>query len=330
MRGADEPTTGVSLTAVTERIHSDGAILPGRKHLLLMKKTTLDGSSCWMDNTFKWASTERQRFVVLYVHKFTSDLVVVIHNCLIGSFSKWNRQQHSHRSILGMSVNAALTIFIFASWVIYVPIGCRHPFIRYWQPLQTKTTATCSLLHPENQRQWSVNSFRSCRFRNHGIAWICTRITVLLTALKDKNIIYQRWNTDTKLIDIANCTTCKSALLVAENTILIRYYKQTTNTRALYESIAGPAGQPAYNPPNSDGLGVYHLTIPEWMVQVYWQPWLLIWQPFGLNQDSDPKWWSETVDNTSQHISQMCRWTGSQSWCGADRRNVWVWVKQRM
>jgi len=29
-----------------------------------------------------------------------------------------------------------------------------------------------------------------------------------------------------------------------------------------------------------------------------------------------------------EQISQMCRCTGSQSWCGGDRRNDWVWVKQ--
>jgi len=28
-------------------------------------------------------------------------------------------------------------------------------------------------------------------------------------------------------------------------------------------------------------------------------------------------------------ISQICRCTGSQSWRGGDRRNDWVWVKQR-
>jgi hypothetical protein len=28
-------------------------------------------------------------------------------------------------------------------------------------------------------------------------------------------------------------------------------------------------------------------------------------------------------------ISQMCRGAGSQSWCGGDRRNDWVWVMQR-
>jgi len=27
-------------------------------------------------------------------------------------------------------------------------------------------------------------------------------------------------------------------------------------------------------------------------------------------------------------ISQMCRCTGSQSWCGRDRWNDWVWLKQ--
>jgi len=30
-----------------------------------------------------------------------------------------------------------------------------------------------------------------------------------------------------------------------------------------------------------------------------------------------------------EHISQMCRYTGSQSWHGGDRRNDWVWVKRR-
>jgi len=30
-----------------------------------------------------------------------------------------------------------------------------------------------------------------------------------------------------------------------------------------------------------------------------------------------------------EHMSQMCRCTGSQSWRGGDRRNQWVWIKQR-
>ena len=36
--GAELSATGVSLTALTERVHSDGAILPGRKCFLLMMK----------------------------------------------------------------------------------------------------------------------------------------------------------------------------------------------------------------------------------------------------------------------------------------------------
>jgi len=35
----------------------------------------------------------------------------------------------------------------------------------------------------------------------------------------------------------------------------------------------------------------------------------------------------EGVDG--EHISQMCRCTGSQSCCGGDQWNRWVWVKQR-
>jgi len=34
--GAESSATGMSLTALTERVHSDGAIPPGRKYFLLM------------------------------------------------------------------------------------------------------------------------------------------------------------------------------------------------------------------------------------------------------------------------------------------------------
>jgi len=58
-----------------------------------------------------------------------------------------------------MSVNGASTIISFASWVSYVLIGCRHPFMRYWQPLLAKTTATRSLQHPENERHQGIKDF---------------------------------------------------------------------------------------------------------------------------------------------------------------------------
>jgi hypothetical protein len=186
-----------------------------------------------------------------------------------------------------MSINGASTISCFASWVIYVPIGCSHPFIRYWQPLLAKPTATCSLRHPENERQWSVNSYKSCICFNLDIPQIIVRITLLLTALVGRNTISQRWNTDTKLIDIATCTTCKRAILVAENAILITDYYRTANTTALYESIDVPAGRPADNLSNSDGLGVYHITAPERTVRGNWRPRSSILQRFDLAPDHD-------------------------------------------
>jgi len=81
------------------------------------------------------------------------------------------------------------TIFSFA---LYVVIGCRHPFIIYWQPVLAKTTATCSLPHPDNERQWSVNSFSCCIFDIQGIMLIFAFITELLNALIGKNTIEQR------------------------------------------------------------------------------------------------------------------------------------------
>jgi len=37
----------------------------------------------------------------------------------------------------------------------------------------------------------------------------------------------------------------------------------------------------------------------------------------------------QVEDLECEHISEMCRCTGSQSWSGGDRRNDWVWVTQR-
>jgi allantoicase len=110
----------------------------------------------------------------------------------MGSHNWQKHQQHAPCGILKMSVNGASTIFSFASGVCYIPIGVSHPFTRYWQPLLAKTTVTGSLRHPENERQQRVNSYRTCIFRDEGIARNFACITVILTALLDKNTIYRR------------------------------------------------------------------------------------------------------------------------------------------
>ena len=80
----------------------------------------------------------------------------------------------------------------FESWVFYFLIGYSYPIIIYWQPLLAKTTATCSLPHPENERQQSVNSFSCCIFGNQGIVLITVFITELSTVVIDNNTMYQR------------------------------------------------------------------------------------------------------------------------------------------
>jgi hypothetical protein len=147
-----------------------------------------------------------------------------MHNGRIGSVYWQKGQQHSHHPILSISVNGVSTIFSCASWVSYVCTGCRHPFMRYWQPLLAKTTVTCSLPYPENERQLSVNSFKTCICCNQGITWIFACTTRLLTALLGKNTICWRLITDTKLLDIVTSSTNKSTFLVPENAIFLRYY----------------------------------------------------------------------------------------------------------
>jgi len=76
-------------------------------------------------------------------------------------------------------------------------------------------------------------------------------------------------NTDSKIINIAICKTCKKSLFDVENTILIGNYYQTAKTRALYEPTGGPAGQPADHLPSSDRLSEAHRNVPESTFWVY-------------------------------------------------------------
>jgi hypothetical protein len=71
----------------------------------------------------------------------------------------WQMQQRdAHRRILNMSVNRASTICTFVSWLIYIPIGCQHPFVRNWRPSLVKTLVTGSLPHAESEHQWSITN----------------------------------------------------------------------------------------------------------------------------------------------------------------------------
>jgi len=244
-------------------------------------------------------------------------LVVNNHFSDIGSLYWEKLQQHGPCRILRISVNRESTISNFPSSVIYVQIGCRHPLIKYWQALLAKTTATCSLPLPENERQLSVNNYSCCIFGNQGIAHIFAIKKGLLTVLIGNNAIYQSYIPNSKLINIACCKACKNISLVVENAILIIYYQQTPKTNAVYESINGPAGRPTDSPLNSDGLEVYRQTITMLMVRAYWQPGLPIWQRLGLNPDPDLKWRSGSVANTRQ------LWFGKLSYLQQSNLRPW-------
>jgi hypothetical protein len=82
--------------------------------------------------------------------------------------------------------------------------------MRYWHPLGANATATYFLPHPEYKGQQSGKDDWCCIFANEGIVQIFAHITDLFPTSKGKNTINQRYNTVSKLIDIANCKCTKT------------------------------------------------------------------------------------------------------------------------
>jgi hypothetical protein len=161
---------------------------------------------------------------------------------------------------------------------------------------------THTLPHHETERQLSVNNIWSCILGNQGFLRIDAAIAELLTTLLAKNATGRRQNTYSKIMNVADCKTSKKRSLAVKYLILIMFNYATAKTRTLYKSTDGPAVRPADNPPNPDGLGDLHRTVPELTVRVCWQPGPPIWQRFGSDPDPDPKWRSGTVANT------RCSW----------------------
>jgi len=158
---------------------------------------------------------------------------------------------------------------------------------------------TYTIPHHETECQRSVNNIWSCILGNQGFLCIGVPITKLLTTCLAKNATGRRQNTYFKIINVADCKTSKKRSLAVKYLILIMFNYPTAKTRTLYKSTDGPAGRPAENPPNPDGLGDLHRTVPELTVWVCWQPRRPIWQRFGFDPDPDLKWRSGTIANTS-------------------------------
>jgi hypothetical protein len=158
---------------------------------------------------------------------------------------------------------------------------------------------THTLPHHESEHQRSINNIWSCILGNQGFLRICAPITELLTTSLAKNATGRRQNTYSKIISVTDCKTFKKRSLAVKYLILIMFNYPTEKTGTSYKSTDGPAGQPADNRPNPDGLGDLHQTIPELTVRACWYPGQPIWQRLGSDLDLDRKWRSGTVANTN-------------------------------
>jgi len=62
----------------------------------------------------------------------------------------------------------------------------------YWQLLVAKETATRSSPLSENERQWSVNNLRLCKYGNYTVLWSLLGIIDVLAAFigqRDSNTV---------------------------------------------------------------------------------------------------------------------------------------------
>jgi len=174
---------------------------------------------------------------------------------------------------------------------------------------------THTLPHHETERQRSVISIWSCKLGNQGFLRIGAPIRKLLTTFLAKNAMGRRQNTYSKIINVTDRKTSKKRSLAVKYLILIMFNYPTAKTGTVYKSTDGPAGRRADNPPNPDGLGDLHRTVPELTVRVCWQPGPPIWQRFGFDPDPDPTWRSGTVANTiwSPQDIKVLEWQTSAS-----------------
>jgi len=103
---------------------------------------------------------------------------------------------------------SAFRVFLFIVVFSYPTVNCKiltmvlhcH-FLMYWHPLYSKQVERHSLPHPENERQSSVNNWRSCIFGNLSGAWSHVSINKWLAAFMSK------WENDIPAIASWTVTT---------------------------------------------------------------------------------------------------------------------------
>jgi len=184
----------------------------GNQYIQIIMNTIIDGSRCSMDIELEWVSTS-------FGHAgkvIQSDLVAVMHNQCIESRYRPPRMRHGHFHIVSMTFNRTSTIFGFTSWVVYIPISCSHPLMRYWRPCVARVTAARSLPPPEHEHHRSQNDFWRWILGNEGIVQILDLITELLITVRRKNANYTSRITDSRMDHIAYRKTSKRWLLDAE------------------------------------------------------------------------------------------------------------------
>jgi len=93
-------------------------LLDGTQWVQIIMNTIMDGCRDWLDNPWKWESTDRPQLLVLKARWLLIDLVTVYHNLCSGCSDRQNTELHCQCPILRMSIIRASQIAGFASCVM--------------------------------------------------------------------------------------------------------------------------------------------------------------------------------------------------------------------
>jgi len=105
-----------------------------------------------------------------------------MHNRWIDFLFRHKNMWYCHYPFLEISVNWALSIYSFPSYIIYVLISGNNSYTMYWQSFQAQQYLMSVLPHHENESQQSIIDLYCFKSGNQNVIWLWLNIMNVMAA----------------------------------------------------------------------------------------------------------------------------------------------------